>query len=162
MDTTGEELLKLELEQIIDIDLPLISILSNLSSFLHHKYIEKYNLNWTGFYISNSTNTMLYLGPFQGFVACTKIIKGRGVVGDCMLSGNVIIVDDVDTYDGHIRCDSRSRSEVVGGVVVDGKVVCVLDMDSSILSGFDDSVKGVVTLVCGMLSNVWDKLELNK
>ena len=71
-------LMKLLIEQIkaiIDQDLPLMSNLSNASAVLN----QLENINWCGFYIKQ--NDELYLGPFQGDVACTRIPLTKGVCG---------------------------------------------------------------------------------
>ena len=69
------ELLLEQIKQIIDKDLPLVSNLSNISSIL----FKLDDINWAGFYIAQ--NDKLYLGPFQGDIACTIIPKGKGVCG---------------------------------------------------------------------------------
>jgi L-methionine (R)-S-oxide reductase len=43
----------------------------------------------------------LYLGPFQGKVACTRIEIGKGVCGTSA-KRETIIVPDVDKFPGHI------------------------------------------------------------
>ena len=56
-----------QIKGVIDLSLPLVSNLSNISSILYGLD----DVNWAGFYLSNQE--YLYLGPFQGEVACTKI-----------------------------------------------------------------------------------------
>jgi GAF domain-containing protein len=79
----------------------------------------------------------LVLGPFQGPVACTRIKKGRGVCGTSWEKEATIIVDDVEKFPGHIACSSSSKSEIVLPVFKEGKIVGVLDVDSSELADFD-------------------------
>jgi GAF domain-containing protein len=66
----------------------------------------KFGLNffWVGFYLVK--NNQLVLGPFQGPVACTRINLGKGVCGTSWQNKEVIIVDDVDAFPGHIACSS--------------------------------------------------------
>ena len=150
-----------QVESILDDpSLPMVSLLSNLSSFLHYSLMDKNRLNWTGFYLVNDNATGLNLGPFQGRLACTKIPIGKGVVGDAMLLKKPILVNNVDEYKGHIRCDSRSKSEIVIPVIVNDQVVCVLDMDSEILSGFDESDLESMTNVCSVLSRNWNSSKM--
>jgi L-methionine (R)-S-oxide reductase len=47
-----------------------------------------------------------------------------------------VLVDDVETFPGHIACDSATRSEIVVPVVRGGQVVAVLDVDSDRLGNF--------------------------
>ena len=77
------------------------------------------------------------LGPFQGPVACTRIKKGRGVCGTSWEKEQTIIVEDVEKFPGHIACSSASKSEIVVPIFHLGKVIGVLDVDSSERAQFD-------------------------
>jgi GAF domain-containing protein len=79
----------------------------------------------------------LVLGPFQGPVACTRIKKGKGVCGVSWEKAENIIVPDVDKFDGHIACSSRSKSEIVVPVFCNNEIIGVLDIDSEYLNTFD-------------------------
>jgi L-methionine (R)-S-oxide reductase len=83
----------------------------------------------------------LVLGPFQGPVACTRIKKGRGVCGAAWQNAETIIVPDVEKFPGHIACSSLSKSEIVVPLIKNGKVIGVLDVDSSELNQFDKTDK---------------------
>ncbi len=91
---------------------------------------------WVGFYLVK--DEQLVLGPFQGPVACTRIHKGKGVCGSSWQRNEVIIVEDVEKFPGHIACSSLSRSEIVLPLHdAQGVVKGVLDVDSSELGCFD-------------------------
>ncbi|NCW12373.1 MAG: GAF domain-containing protein [Chitinophagia bacterium] len=109
----------------------LVANLANVAAALK----EQFNWFWVGFYwvIENE----LVLGPFQGPVACTRIKKGRGVCGTSWEKEQTIIVEDVEKFPGHIACSSLSKSEIVVPLFHQGKVVGVLDVDSSELAQFD-------------------------
>lgn len=101
------------------------------------------NFFWVGFYIIKN-NAMqagrqeLVLGPFQGPIACTRITKGKGVCGKAWELNDVIIVDDVNQFPGHIACSSLSKSEIVVPVYNSKKeIIAVLDLDSDEYSTFD-------------------------
>ena len=68
---------------------------------------QTFGFFWTGFYrvIANQ----LVLGPFQGPIACTRIAFGKGVCGTAWERAETVIVPDVDTFPGHIACNSASR-----------------------------------------------------
>jgi L-methionine (R)-S-oxide reductase len=97
----------------------------------------------TGFYTLDpgSPTNQLILGPFQGKVACQTIAFSRGVCGAAAASGKTQLVPDVDLFPGHIACDGDSRSEVVVPIVVDGKVVAIIDVDCAEVNGFDETDK---------------------
>ena len=98
---------------------------------------EQFGWLWVGFYVVK--NGELVLGPFQGPVACTRIRKGRGVCGTSWAEERTLIVPDVEKFPGHIACSSLSKSEVVVPMIKEGKVIGVLDVDSTDLSTFDET-----------------------
>lgn len=98
----------------------------------------KYGMNffWVGFYLVKENQ--LVLGPFQGPVACTRIHKGKGVCGASWERGEVIIVEDVERFPGHIACSSLSKSEIVLPIYNSKKeIIGVLDVDSEEYAAFD-------------------------
>ncbi len=78
----------------------------------------------------------LRLGPFQGKVACVRILFGRGVCGTAAATKTSLLVEDVHQFPGHIACDSASNSEVVIPIFKDDQVVGVLDIDSPSVARF--------------------------
>ena len=124
-----------QLEAILDKDLPLVTNLSNASAVLN----TLVNLNWCGFYLLEGET--LYLGPFQGDPACTKIPVGKGVCGTAVKEGRVIVVPNVNEFPGHIACSSLSKSEIVLPIRKDGHIIGVLDIDSPVFSRFSDEDK---------------------
>ena len=129
------QLLLEQIRSIIDKDIPLVSNLSNISSIL----FKLDNINWAGFYIVDKDT--LYLGPFQGDVACTTIPKGKGVCGNCLARKESIIVPNVHEFNGHIACSSLSKSEIVVPVIKDNKVKLIIDIDSPIYDRFHQEEK---------------------
>ncbi|KIN05788.1 hypothetical protein OIDMADRAFT_112690, partial [Oidiodendron maius Zn] len=105
--------------------------------------------NWAGFYVLDpSKSNQLILGPFQGKVACQTIAFGRGVCGAAASTKETQLVPDVDLFPGHIACDSESKSEIVvpiqtpgGGDGKESKLVGIIDVDCSVVNGFDEADK---------------------
>lgn len=90
---------------------------------------------WIGFYIIKENE--LVVGPFQGPVACTRILKGHGVCGSAWEKAQTLIVPDVEKFPGHIACSSLSKSEIVVPVIRNNEVVGILDADSDAYNQFD-------------------------
>ncbi|MBQ7995981.1 MAG: GAF domain-containing protein [Bacilli bacterium] len=134
-----------QVKSIIDPSLPLVSVLSNVSSLLN----KMEGLNWAGFYLVKGDE--LYLGPFQGELACTIIKKGHGVCGTAFERKETIIVPNVLEFKGHIACSSASRSEIVVPIIVNDNVVGVIDIDSPIYDRFHDEEKAFVEQVAKAL-----------
>ncbi len=119
-------------EAILDSSLPNISLYSNLSALLFET-LE--HVNWVGFYLY--IDDALYLGPFQGKVACTKIELNKGVCGTSAYERKTILVDNVHKFAGHIACDGASNSEIVVPIIKEDALIGVLDVDSYNLNQFD-------------------------
>ncbi|MFO0358169.1 MAG: GAF domain-containing protein [Sphingobacteriaceae bacterium] len=121
-----------QIKSLVEGETDLIANMANICSAL------KYGMNffWVGFYLIK--NNELVLGPFQGTIACTRIQKGKGVCGKSWELNDVIIVEDVDQFPGHIACSSLSKSEIVLPVYNSNKeIIGVLDVDSDEYSSFD-------------------------
>jgi len=131
--------------------------LANLGNAAAEIFAWLPDLNWAGWYLLRGEQ--LVLGPFQGRPACVRIPLGRGVCGTAAASGESQVVPDVNAFPGHITCDIRSRSEIVVPVKVAGKVVAVLDLDSSQPGNFDEEDRaGLEELVSALTAHVdWDR-----
>ena len=111
-----------------------ISRLCNMLAAIHDTLPD---INWSGIYIITNDNTAI-LGPFSGRVACMTIAPGKGVIGKAVDTHQPIIVSNVLTFEGHIACDSASRSELVIPLYKDERLAAVLDLDSAQFACFDN------------------------
>ena len=127
------ELMLMQLQALLEGEENPIAILSNASALLN-ECLEQ--INWVGFYLMKKGE--LLLGPFQGKVACMHIAVGRGVCGTAVSENKTQLVKDVHAFPGHIACDSASRSENVIPIRKGNEIMGVLDIDSPILSRFDE------------------------
>ena len=143
------ELLLKQIESIIDKDIPLVSNLSNISALL----FTMEEINWAGFYLAKD-NT-LYLGPFQGEVACTIIPFGKGVCGTAAINKETLVVDDVNTFKGHIACSEKSKSEIVVPIIKDNNVAAVIDIDSPIYNRFTNKEKDFLESLAKSISSLF-------
>ena len=146
--TTDEKykLLISQLESLVLRDDNLISNLGNVSAALKQSFDK---ISWVGFYLFDGKK--LYLGPFQGKVACTNIEIGKGVCGKSALMRKTIIVPDVHQFPGHIFCDADSKSEIVVPLIKSGKLIGVLDVDSTEFNSFDETDKVFLEQICKFL-----------
>ena len=126
----------LSLNSLLEDDYFEMSILANTSAFLNQILDD---INWVGFYILK--NDYLYLGPFQGKVACTQIKVGNGVCGSAVQNKSTIVVQNVHDFPGHIACDEASNSEIVIPIYVNNKIYGVLDVDSPSKGRFTNNDK---------------------
>lgn len=120
-----------------------LAVISNTSALLYERLSD---VNWAGFYLLEG-NTLV-LGPFQGKIACVRIPVGRGVCGTAVAENRVQRIEDVHAFDGHIACDAASNAEIVLPLEVNGQVIGVLDIDSTVFSRFsEEDEKGLRELV---------------
>lgn len=140
------KLLLSQVKSIIDPNIPLVSNLSNVSAILN----QMENINWVGFYLVK--NDTLYLGPFQGDVACTIIPKGKGVCGTSFEKKETIIVPNVNEFKGHIACSSLSKSEIVTPIIKNNEVVALIDIDAPIFDRFSNEDKELLEEVASVLA----------
>lgn len=120
-----------QIDSLVEGESDLIANLANIIAVLK----EVMGFFWVGVYFVKGED--LVLGPFQGTLACTRIAYGKGVCGTSWKNGEVIIVDNVDDFPGHIACSSLSKSEIVLPAFLNDRVSLILDVDSDRLSDFD-------------------------
>ena len=141
------KLLVSQIASLIDGESDQIAVMANVSAAIH----QSMGFWWTGFY--RVIGDELVLGPFQGPVACMHIPYGKGVCGTAWQRAATVIVPDVEQFPGHIACSSESRSEIVVPVFgPEGKVIAVLDIDSTQLSTFDDTDRKYLEQICSLIS----------
>ena len=122
-----------QVEAMLKSDGKLESRLNNVLSII--KY-EVEDVSWVGFYWINEAKDTLDLGAFQGKSACMEIPIPKGVCGKAFYENRPIAVPDVNKFEGHIACDSDTKSEIVLPINVDGNTIGVLDIDSLELNRF--------------------------
>lgn len=144
-----------QIKGLINPEEPLVSNLSNITALLKEAFTK---ISWVGFYLSKENK--LYLGPFQGKVACTIIEIGKGVCGTAAAKQETLIVDNVDEFHGHITCDVDSKSEIVIPLVKNDKVIGVLDLDSYDYSSFNEIDQKYLEEISELILTrlVWEKI----
>jgi GAF domain-containing protein len=140
-------LLVKQVKSLLSIEDYLITNLSNFTAALKQTFSK---ISWVGFYLYDGNK--LYLGPFQGKVACTEIKIGNGVCGKSAKERRTIIVEDVDKFPGHIACDVDSRSEIVVPIFKEDKLFGVLDLDSTDYNSFNETDKKYLEDLVNFLS----------
>ena len=140
---TDYELMLVQTEAFGETDPWYVPFLSNVSAVLMEGMAD---INWAGFYLLR--DGQLVLGPFQGKPACIHIAVGKGVCGTAVSRRQILRVEDVHAFPGHIACDAASRSEIVlplyrhadaAGTSAEteaGEIFGVLDIDSPSVGRF--------------------------
>ena len=128
--------------------------LANASNFVALLNATMADVNWLGIYVLRGDE--LVLGPFQGLPACVRIPVGNGVCGTAAAKLQTLRVVDVHEFPGHIACDAASRSELVVPLLIDGRLVGVLDIDSPSVGRFSaedqTGIEGLCAAYCASQS----------
>ncbi|MBC8043277.1 MAG: GAF domain-containing protein [Rhizobacter sp.] len=124
---------------------------ANFSSLLFNLLPE---VSWAGVYLYRGGG--LVLGPFQGKPACTRIAIGKGVCGTAAEKMKSVVVRDVHEFPGHIACDAASNSEIVIPMAKEGRLIGVLDLDSTAAARFDDDDKAGLEIMVEIFLNATD------
>lgn len=141
------EMILKQLQELCESAPNVVAMLSNASALLN-EYLD--NINWVGFYLYEDNK--LVLGPFQGKVACNSIEIGKGVCGTAFNNKQVLNIEDVHKFKGHIACDSASNSEIVIPLHVDNEYFGVLDIDSPIFNRFTTEHQEILTKAADIIA----------
>lgn len=120
--------------------------LANTANFVGLLYDAMPAVNWLGVYVLRGDE--LVLGPFQGKPACVRLPLDQGVCAEAARDRRTVRVEDVHEFPGHIACDPDSRSELVVPLVIGGKLVGVLDIDSPRAGRFTARDQEGVEMLC--------------
>lgn len=127
------QLLLVQLASLLEGETNALANLSNASALLKQTLPRSV---FAGFYLFDGTE--LVLGPFHGGVSCVRIPLGQGVCGESAQKSISLIVPDVSQHANYISCDSAAKSEIVLPMMKGGKLLGVLDLDSSVLADYDE------------------------
>ncbi|KAI1320794.1 hypothetical protein EDD11_009751 [Mortierella claussenii] len=162
-----------QIQSLVDGQRNWVTNLANASALIYHglRAVTEKPINWVGFYVLDQSTTTtssssssvtgsgkeaLILGPFQGKIACTNIVFGRGVCGTAAAENRTLLVKDVHEFPGHIACDAASNSEIVVPLELDGRVIGVLDLDCEVTEGFDEVDQAGLEVVAKILVKACD------
>ncbi len=149
-NSTTDEKYKILIQQLSSLVLKEDNLISNLANVTAAFKQTFDKISWVGFYLYDGKK--LYLGPFQGKVACTNIEIGKGVCGQAAKLRKTIIVPDVHQFPGHIFCNVDSKSEIVIPLIKENKLLGVLDLDSTEYNSFNEEDKIYLEKICRFLS----------
>lgn len=141
-----KEILIAQIDELFDDNL--IGSLANTAAAIK---MQLSDLNWVGFYFYHEN--ALWLGPFCGKVACSKLPLQRGVCAHSFSEKKVTVVNDVSRFKGHIACDSESRSEIVLPLYAKEKIIGVLDIDSPMIDRFQAEDIALLEEIAKLVTN---------
>jgi L-methionine (R)-S-oxide reductase len=142
-DSVDYELLSKQLVALMSAESDALANSANFTGLLYNAISD---INWLGIYVLRGNE--LVLGPFQGKPACVRLPLGRGVCGNAAKNQKTLRIEDVREFDGHIACDSASRSEIVVPLISSGALLGVLDIDSPGIGRFSEADQSGIEKLC--------------
>ena len=125
--------LAIQLRELLGKETDLTANAANMAALIFQALPD---LNWVGFYFLRGRQ--LVLGPFQGLPAVSRIAVGKGVCGTAVKRGESVLVEDVESFPGHIAGDPASRSELAIPLIESGECLGVFDLESRLVARFDE------------------------
>lgn len=116
-----------------------------------HMHIPRYN--WVGFYLtSKKDSSTLTLGPYTGsFTPNPTISLSQGLCGSAATTGRVIVADNVTEDPRYIQVSDLVKAQIVVPVMVGGKVVAVLNVESYFMSAFKPPIERDFVEACAKI-----------
>jgi len=112
--------------------------------------------HWVGFYMADEAERVLRLGPFAGAPTEHAVIPyGRGICGQVAVDPRTFVVPDVSEQGNYLSCSIDVRSEIVVPVMVAGRFVGQLDIDSHELSPFTGEDRLFLDALCDEVALAW-------
>jgi L-methionine (R)-S-oxide reductase len=111
---------------------------------------------WCGIYRLEGDE--LVLDEYVGAVTeHTHIPIGKGVCGTAVAKNANLISDDVRELDNYLACSLDTRSEIVGLIRRDGRVIGQIDVDGHEVGTFDQSDEELLELMATRLAQCWEE-----
>ena len=106
---------------------------------------------WSGFYLLRDNN--LTVGPYLGAPAAVILPRNLGVCWSAVNSNETIVVANVHEFEGHVRVEGRSNSEIsVPLRGASGEVIGVYHVDHADFDAFDSVDIDALERIVSMLS----------
>jgi L-methionine (R)-S-oxide reductase len=108
--------------------------------------------NWVGIYLVRGSDLRLDAWSGPAATVHTTIPVGKGVCGFAAKSGRTEIVSDVSKDPRYLECFSNTKSEIVVPILLGGKVVGEIDIDSDELNAHSSTDREFLEAVAAKIS----------
>ena len=132
-----------------------LTVSERLENICAHLQSSVAHYDWVGFYFHHEEKPELHLKAFAGEPTDHTVIPfGKGICGQVAESKNNFIVPDVQAQDNYIACSINVKSEIVVPLLVDGKNIGQIDIDSNTIDAFDKKDEQFLELVNRMVASI--------
>ena len=95
--------------------------------------------DWVGVYLVNSEENVVWMHSYVGRPTThSKIAIGEGVCGTAVAEGENANVPDVSAVDHYIKCDRRTKSEMVVLIRGEDEIFGLINIESRTEKAFTD------------------------
>ena len=131
-------------------------LMQSISDLLHGEIAR---FNWVGFYMVSKTEPdVLVLGPFTGsFTPLDRIPLHQGLCGTAASTGKSVVVNDVSSDPRYLSGSGLVKSEMVAPVLVKGKVVAEIDVNSYFSATFGRDEQDLVEACAAAVAKRMDQ-----
>jgi L-methionine (R)-S-oxide reductase len=124
-----------------------VARMSTVSALLFREFDDFF---WAGFYLLRDND--LTVGPYLGAPAAVVLPHNLGVCWSAVNNNETIVVDNVHEFEGHVRVEGRSNSEIsIPLRGSSGKVTGVFHVDHADFNAFDhidiDALERIVSML---------------
>ncbi|HEY6249466.1 MAG TPA: GAF domain-containing protein [Candidatus Angelobacter sp.] len=113
------------------------TLMQNISDNLH-SVMARYN-SVSFRFLDQANPGMLILGPYTGsFTPQLRIAIGQGLCGTAAATEKTVVVNNVATDSRYLQGSSMVKSEIVVPIIVGGKFVAEIDIQSYFADTFKD------------------------
>ena len=119
-----------------------------------HSGVQTYS--WVGLYLVEGSDLVLDAWSGPSATEHTRIPIGKGVCGFAAKAGRTEIVSDVSKDPRYLQCFLSTRSEIVVPILLGGKVVGEIDIDSDQLDSFSTLDKEFLEAVAVKAAAAWN------
>ncbi|GAC1435050.1 MAG: hypothetical protein NVS1B11_03270 [Terriglobales bacterium] len=154
---TKVDAIKKEVDDIAKNSTSALELMTDIIEVLQSRMLK---YNWVGIYMlrADSDPPMLILGPYKGAMTPhNRIPLNQGICGAAASTGKTVVVDDVSKDSRYLACSLETKSEIVAPILVHGKVVGELDIDSHFLSAFKDEDRELVEYCSAIIGNYMER-----
>ncbi len=133
-----------------------IGLMANVAALLFQDLNVKGNeVAWAGFYLVEAPERPLMLGPFQGPPVPLTLGWGQSVAGLAARERSVQLVHGVKSFSGYLPVVPDTRSEAAVPLVIESRVLTVLDVQSRQTDSLGVHELALLTDVADILTNAW-------
>ena len=130
------------------------AMMERVAARLHEK-MARYN--WVGFYLVDAADpNLLVIGPYVGsFAPNERIPFDTGFCGMAARTRKTVVIDDVTKDLSYLQGSSMVVSEIVVPIVVGGKLVGELDVESYFPNTFNKTEQEFVEACARVTAKYW-------